>query len=153
MPLALYSEYIFLPGGNPAANMPIPIGLVGANQVSPLFADKPGTIPLANPVMSDADGRIQFYGAPGRYFASLAGESTLIPVDAAETDDVWPGVYVHDQAVPATVWTIDHHFGLEPAVTVLVGGARVEAEVTHPTAEQTVITFSPAQAGTAFLRR
>ena len=55
--------------------------------------------------------------------------------------------------VAAAVWTVDHHFGIEPSVNVVTGGNVVEADIAHPTTAQTVITFSSPQSGTAHLRR
>jgi hypothetical protein len=83
----------------------------------------------------------------------LAGTAWLLVVDDAETDEAWPGTFTHVQETPATVWTVDHYFGLHPDVRVISGGQPVEAEVTHSTTETTVITFGAPVAGIAHLRR
>ena len=153
MPLIKYQRYITYPDGNPAADRAQMILLYGGNVPVPLYGDKAGTAPLSNPVMTDSEGLAEFYAAPGEFITELAGEVFLFLVDPAEPDDAWPGVFVHEQAVPASVWTIDHHIGAPPAVTVLVAGQPVDAEVLHTGAESLTITFGSPTAGTALLRR
>jgi hypothetical protein len=153
VPLIHYSQYIYLPGGNPAPNIDLPVYLAGGNVQVPLFANKAGTTPLANPVTTDADGFIEFYAAPGDYTVWLAGTVWDIVVDDDETDQAWPGTFVHEQSSPATVWTVGHHFGTIPTVSLVLSDTVAEAEVTHPDDETTVITFNVAQSGTAYLRR
>ena len=153
MPLILYSQYVTYPDGNPASNRLQQVQLLGGNIAVPLFSDKAGMLPLSNPVMTDGDGLAMFYAAPGSFITELAGELFHFTVDATEPDDAWPGVFVHEQAVAASVWTVDHHIGAPPSVTVLIGGARVEATVAHLNNETTTLTFSSPQTGTALLRR
>lgn len=60
--------------------------------------------------------------------------------------------YLHEQAVPEAVWTIDHGLGKEPAVTVInSAGDEVIGDVSYPTADRVVITFSSGFAGRARL--
>jgi hypothetical protein len=51
------------------------------------------------------------------------------------------------------VWTVEHHFGVQPQVEVLVGGQVVYATVEHPDDETTTISFAAPTAGVAHLRR
>lgn len=153
MPLIHYFQYLTYADGQPAANAAFPVQLLGGNVLVPLFSDKPGTVPLANPILTDVDGLATFYAAPGEFSTDISGNVFHYDVDPTETDDAWPGVFVHEQAVAATVWTIAHHFGAPPDVTVLVDGVRVEATVEHVDTETTTLTFNPATAGTALLRR
>lgn len=153
MPLIHYGQYLTYADGTPAANRLAPIQLLGGNVLVPLFSDKAGTVPLANPVTTDGDGLAQFYAAPGLYFTEISGNVFHYAVDATEPDDAWPGTYVHDQGVAATVWTVAHHFGAPPAVTVLVAGQVAEADVFHPDPETTTITFGAPTVGVALLRR
>lgn len=152
MPLIRYSQYITYPDGNPAATIPLAVWLLGGNVPVPLFSNKAGTLPLPNPTMTDADGLISVYAAPATLTAELAGQVFPLLVDDTETDPAWPGVYIHTQAAPAAVWTIDHHIGVQPAVTVLIGGQVSEGDVEHPTNEQTTITFGAPATGVAHLR-
>jgi hypothetical protein len=130
-----------------------PVRLLGGNVLVPLFSDKAGTLPLANPTMTDVDGLATFYAAPGEYSTDISGNVFHYDVDATETDEAWPGTFVHDQGVAAAVWTVKHHFGAPPAVTVLVAGQVAEADVSHPDSETTLITFGAPAVGVAFLRR
>ena len=153
MPLILYSQYITYPDGSPAAGVPVAVWLLGGNQLVPVFSDKAGTAPVANPVTTDGDGLVSVYAAPGALTAELAGQLFHFVVDAAETDPAWPGTFIHTQAAPATVWTVQHHFGVEPTVQVVGSAAAVEAEVNHPSTGTTTITFGAPATGVAYLRR
>jgi hypothetical protein len=152
MPLIKYGQYLTYPDGNPVSEQPYPVMLAGGNVLVPVFTDKSGT-PLANPVMTDTDGLLTFYAAPGHYVTDVSGTLFHHTVDETDPDDAWPGLFIHTQAVAATVWTVNHHFGVEPTVNTLVSGQSAEADVTHPTTEQTVITFGSPVSGTALLRR
>lgn len=153
MPLIRYTQFITYPGGAPASNVSIAVWLLGGNIAVPIFADKAGTVPLPNPTMTDVDGKISVYVAPGPLTAELAGQIFPFLVDSSETDPAWPGTFIHEQSVASAVWTVQHHFGIQPIVTNLVVSEPVNAEVTHPDDETTVITFASPTAGTAHLRR
>lgn len=153
MPLIKYTQFLTYPDGSPAAEASFPVMLLGGNVLVPAFSDKAGTTPLANPVLTDTDGMLTFYAAPGAFATDIAGTLFHYPVDDTEPDDAWPGTFVHEQVSAATVWTVEHHFGVEPTVQIITSGTAAEAEVTHSDDETTVITFNPAQSGTAFLRR
>lgn len=151
--LVQYTAMLFFPGGGQAIGASIDVTLDGSNQAPLLFVDALGTIPEVNPLIGDGTGTITFYAAPSLYLAELAGTWTRIPVDALYPDPVFPNLYVHTQAVPAAVWTVNHHFGTRPAVDIIIGGEVFEADVTHPDGETTVITFGSPTTGTANLRR
>lgn len=151
--LVLYSTYLQFPGGGPAANFPVSIFLRASNRLARLFTDQTGTQAASNPLITDGDGQALFWAAPGNYEARLSGERFHTPVDDSFTDPTWPDVSVHDQVSPASVWTIDHHFGIEPAVTVLLSANVAQADVSHPDDETTVLTFGLPVTGTAYLRR
>jgi hypothetical protein len=60
--------------------------------------------------------------------------------------------YVYTQAVAASTWTINHNLGFVPSVEVFDSGSQeIEADVSHPTTNQTVIVFSVPLAGFARL--
>lgn len=153
MALIKYFQFLFFPDGTPVSELPYPVMLLGGNVDVPTFADKAGTTPLANPVLTDPGGLLTFYAAPGAYATDVSGRLFHYAVDATEPDDAWPGTFVHTQASPAAIWTVQHHFGIEPRVDVVVAGAAVEAEVSHTDDETTVITFGAPTTGTAYLRR
>jgi hypothetical protein len=151
--IVLYSQYLFFPGGNPAADFQVQIWHHASNQLALLFTDGTGTVPAANPVTTDVDGLASFYAPPGDYSAILAGNMFHIPVDASVVTPVWPGLWVHTQASPSSVWTIAHHFGVKPQVNILVADQFAEADVAHPDNETTTITFGAPISGIAHLRR
>ena len=60
--------------------------------------------------------------------------------------------YTHFQNTTSTTWTIDHGLGYNPIVRVFIGVNEVQPlSITHPTVNQTVITFSTPQVGYARL--
>lgn len=60
--------------------------------------------------------------------------------------------HVHEQAVAAATWTVNHGLGKFPSVTVVdSAGEECEGEVQHTSASQCVLTFSAAFSGRAFL--
>lgn len=151
--LVHYSTMLFFPGGNPAAGALIDVSMDASNVAPLLFADAGATIPVISPLTADSMGNIDFYAPPGLYLAELAGAFFRIPVDPGFGAPVIPDVWVHMQTVPALVWTIDHYFQTKPSVSIDVGTAQVEAQVSHPSLTQTVLTFTSAQSGAAYLRR
>jgi hypothetical protein len=63
-----------------------------------------------------------------------------------------PWVYVHNQATPSSTWTINHNLGGQPNATVIdSAGNVVEGEITYPSANTMVLSFSGAFSGTAYL--
>lgn len=64
-----------------------------------------------------------------------------------------PQAYTHDQQVPATTWTIDHNLGFRPGGVLVIDtlGEVVLGEITHPDANQTVLVFTAAFSGHAYL--
>lgn len=151
--LVLYSTFLQFPGGGPAANFPVDIFLHASNRMARLFTDQTGTQPSSNPLLTDEDGQAAFWAAPGDYDAFLGGERFHVPVDETFDDPTWPNLWIHEQAVPATVWTIEHHFGIQPQVEVIVSNESAEAAVSHTDDETTTVTFGTATAGVAHLRR
>jgi len=153
MPLIKYSQYVYYPGGGPAAFVDLKVMLTGGNVAVPLLADKAGTSPLPNPVTTDAEGLVTFYAPPGDYSVWLGGAAWPLLVDDTETDPAWPGTFVHEQTTPAVSWSVAHHFGTEPSVDVITDDVETKGEVSHPDDEHTVITFGSPTTGVARLRR
>ena len=153
MPLIRYFQYITYPDGNPAADREQLVCLLGGNVGVPLFSDKAGSVPLANPLTTDGDGLAEFFAAPGSFITELAGEIFHFLVHPAEPDDAWPGLFVHEQPLPSSVWTVNHRMGVQPDVTVLVAAQPTEGEVLHLSPSSLTITFGAPVSGTALLRR
>lgn len=59
--------------------------------------------------------------------------------------------YLHTQASSSASWTVNHNLGYRPAVSVRSpGGVEVEAEVTHTSVNQCVVTFAAPYTGSVF---
>ena len=86
MPLIKYSQFLTFPDGNPVDTLPYPVMRLGGNVLIPTFTDKAGTTPLANPVLTDAEGLLTFYAAPGAYVTDVSGRLFQYVVDDDETD-------------------------------------------------------------------
>lgn len=60
--------------------------------------------------------------------------------------------YVHTQSAPAMTWAINHNLGRYPSVELFnTGMQEIDAEIAHPSVNQTVVTLKPAIAGLARL--
>lgn len=60
--------------------------------------------------------------------------------------------YTHYQDSSSTTWTINHALGYNPIVRVFIGTQEVQPQsITHPSVNQTVITFATPQVGYARL--
>jgi hypothetical protein len=58
--------------------------------------------------------------------------------------------HTHTQAVASTTWTINHNLGYYPTISLqTVGGVEFEAEITHTSVNQAVVSLVTATAGTA----
>lgn len=86
------------------------------------------------------------------------GENGYIGSDGAQGPQGPQGVpglsgdagYTHQQATPATEWVINHGLTKIPDVTILdSAGSVVEGDVTYPSLNSAVVTFSYPFAGTA----
>lgn len=55
--------------------------------------------------------------------------------------------YAHDQALPASEWTVPHNLGLRPNVSVLIGDELVEADTTHLDLNTVRVAFPSPQTG------
>ena len=73
------------------------------------------------------------------------------PFDVGTGVPVTTEPYVYTQTTPDTPWTITHHLGYNPSVTVIIGGEEVDADVTHPDLNTVLVTFAEPQSGTARL--
>lgn len=68
----------------------------------------------------------------------------------ADGADGLGGVYIHEQDVPAAVWTINHNLGHYPNVTTMdTAGTQVEGDVLYQDLNTTIIDFGVAFSGKA----
>lgn len=69
-----------------------------------------------------------------------------------ETIRTGAGIYTHDQAIAASVWTINHNLGKYPSITVVdTGGNVVSGTYTYVDENTMVAEFNAAFKGTAYL--
>ena len=60
--------------------------------------------------------------------------------------------YTHNQAVPDTVWVIDHNLGKYPSVICFdSANDEIEGMISYPTLNRVTVTFSAATGGYAYL--
>lgn len=75
-----------------------------------------------------------------------SGANTKLKVESG------PPQVIFVQSAPTATWTIDHNTNRFPQVTsVDINGAQIVGEVSWPSINQVVITFSSPIAGKAFL--
>jgi hypothetical protein len=83
--------------------------------------------------------------APGVVVAGFAG-----PRGPQGPQGEAGAAYTHTQATSSAVWTINHNLGFRPAIALLTdGGAVIDAEIAHASANTAVVTLSQPLAGTA----
>jgi len=76
---------------------------------------------------------------------AAGGWSTAIPFAAS-------AAYVHNQVLVSSTWTINHNLGYRPSVELFDAGSQeFDAEVSHPTVNQTVVSLTIATSGFARL--
>jgi hypothetical protein len=84
-------------------------------------------------------------------------ENNVVVVEVKSTGPQGPAGpsgagYTHTQSAVSSTWTINHNLGYRPSVEILdTGNQEIEGSVSHPTVNQTVVTLTPATAGTARL--
>jgi hypothetical protein len=93
MALVQYTDLYWFPNGAIASNTPAAVFQHHANTLIPLFADLAGTIPLPNPLNTDAFGNLTFFAEEGKYWVHIDTEAFLIDVGLSEEDaDLSTGV-------------------------------------------------------------
>lgn len=75
MVLPQYSDTYWFPNGALAVNTPAVVFPINSNAPASLFSDAAGTIPLPNPLPTDAFGVLTFYAAAGSYWIHIDTES------------------------------------------------------------------------------
>ena len=117
----------------------------------------------AQAIAALAPGTDLTYSAATRTLSSSTGADVVLPeatttaaglMSAADKAAIAAGLiaYVHTQATPATTWTINHNLGRYPSVELFNSGMQeIDAEIAHPSTNQTVVTLIPAIAGLARL--
>ena len=110
------------------------------------------------PTASAPGGQLRAFGLNDLSDVALvspAANEALVYDGTQWTDGVAGGgiaAYVHTQATASSTWTINHNLGYCPAVEVFDSGSNeVDADITHPTLNQTIILFVTPISGFARL--
>lgn len=80
MAIAQFTDLFWFPSGALAVGMSARVFPLNSNVLAPLFSDAAGTIPLANPVVTDNTGTITFYAEEGDYWLHIDTETFQIHV-------------------------------------------------------------------------
>jgi hypothetical protein len=155
MPLARYREQYWYPDETPAVGQLLHIFPRTSPVHAPLWADQAGTIPLANPVTTDANGFVDLWVENGDYWGHIRGIDFYLVIDLdPNLTHVWPATVRWDQAAPALVWVIEHGLNTFPSVSVLDSASEeLFGEVDYVDDDNLTITFGVPTSGVAFLRR
>lgn len=100
MAIVQYTDKFWYPSGMLAVGVAVRVFPEHSNVLAPLFADLAGTIPLANPVTTDAGGFATFYVEAGMYWLHADTESFLTNIGLPE---VTPAEFAAVQADVATL--------------------------------------------------
>jgi hypothetical protein len=88
MAIAEYTDKFWYPSGVLASGVEVRVFPLTSNILAPLFADLAGTIPLANPVVTDAGGSVTFFVEAGEYWLHADSEAFRTNIGLP---DVTPG--------------------------------------------------------------
>lgn len=116
MALAQYTDKFWYPSGALATGVQVRVFPLSSNILAPLFANLAGTIPLANPVTTDATGSITFYVEAGEYWLHADSEAFKVSIGIPE---VTPAEIAAIQADVSTLQT--DVTAVEGDVTVIEG--------------------------------
>lgn len=87
------------------------------------------------------------FSADGRVFKVVNETALVVSIGGSSLP------YVHTQSAPSTLWIVNHNLGYRPVIEVLsVGGIVVEANTTHVSDNQALISLNAAAGGSAICR-
>lgn len=84
MAIAQYTDKFWYPSGALATGVQVRVFPLNSNILAPLFANLAGTIPIGNPVTTDATGSITFYVEAGEYWLHADSEAFRTSIGVPE---------------------------------------------------------------------
>ena len=84
MAIAQYTDKFWYPSGALATGVQVRVFPLSSNILAPLFANLAGTVPLANPVTTDATGSITFFIEAGEYWLHADSEAFKVSIGLPE---------------------------------------------------------------------
>lgn len=123
----------------------VPLTAMLALQPAPPFDAAQAAVLAAQAAAAQAEQKVAEANA-------LAAQAQARLDEVQGTIDGLVAGFVHQQGVPAAVWTVDHNMGKYPSVTVEDSlGEEVEGEVHYDTLNRVRIVFSAGFSGRAIL--
>lgn len=145
-------ETWWYPDGTVAALRPVRVFPRFSNILASLFSDAGMTLPLPNPILTDAVGSLTFFTLPGDYWFHING--LTFPVVIGD-DYSWHAAYPHVQMIAQSIWSVTHNLNTAvPVVTTVDGtGGALFGSIMIINSNTVEIDFGVPTSGVAYIRR
>ncbi len=146
-------EQWWYPSGRVAAGVRVTVVTMPAEQLAALY--DVDSLPMANPVMTDAEGELEFWAPAGDYALRANGVSIPLVLEGGALDTDAVKTYVHSQPTPSQTWVVTHNLNTYPEVLVkATDGTELEGDTDYSAGPNQVTISFPggAVSGVAYLR-